>query len=127
MNQFSEYREKDEEVRPITLMGNLVGFSQVRVMPKVEAEKIYGKKAVGRGITSERQTIIKEFLDEINLERLKTKYQPMTPRAVAIKLGMLKTNEELYQFLSECRGYKKRNGSFGKRFFGGHREQKWKE
>lgn len=69
-------------------------------------------------ITSERQSIIKQFVDEINKERINTKWKPITARAVAIKLGTLKSNRELYEFLSECRDYKARNGSFGRRFFG---------
>jgi hypothetical protein len=71
-------------------------------------------------ITNERQTIIKEFVDAINRERIGTKFKPITARAVAIKLGMLKSNRELYEFLSECKDYKNRNGSFGKRFFGSY-------
>lgn len=68
---------------------------------------------------SERNSIITQFLEEINKERIGTKFKPMTGRGVAIKLGSIKTNFELYQFLSECRDYKNRHGSFGKRFFGG--------
>lgn len=70
-------------------------------------------------ITNERQSIIKEFVDEINKERIGTKFKPVTGRLIGIKLGILKTNRELYAFLSECRDFKNRNGSFGKRFFGG--------
>lgn len=73
-------------------------------------------------ITNERQAVIKEFVDEINKERIGTKWKPITPKAVAIKLGMLKSNRELYEFLSECRDYKNRNGSFGKRFFGSYQK-----
>jgi len=49
--------------------------------------------------------------------------KPLTSRYIAIKLGILKSNDELYQFFSECKDYKKRNGSFGKRFFGGFKEK----
>lgn len=73
-------------------------------------------------ITNERQSIIKEFVDEINKERIGTKWKPITAKAVAIKLGMLKSNRELYEFLSECKDYKNRNGSFGKRFFGSYQK-----
>lgn len=73
-------------------------------------------------ITNERQAVIKEFVDEINKERIGTKWKPITPKAVAIKLGMLKSTRELYEFLSECRDYKNRNGSFGKRFFGSYQK-----
>lgn len=70
-------------------------------------------------ITNERQDIIRQFQEELNRERWGTKWKPLTGRAVAIKLGLLKTNQELYQFFSECKDYKNRHGSFGKRFFGG--------
>lgn len=78
-------------------------------------------------ITNERQAVIKEFVDEINKER-PSKYKDskgklkvldiIKPRAVAIKLGHIKDTKELYYFLSVCRDYKKRNGSFSKCFFG---------
>lgn len=82
-------------------------------------EKKEKKKRTGGG---ERATIVKEFVDEINNER-GTKMKPLTAKYIAVKLGILKTNQELYEFLSECRDYKKRNGSFGKRFFGGFKEK----
>lgn len=69
-------------------------------------------------ITNERQDIIRQFLEEINKERLGSKYKPMTARGVAIKVGHLKDNHTLYYFLSECKSYKHRNGSFSKYFFG---------
>lgn len=69
-------------------------------------------------ITNERQDIIRQFVEEINKERIGTKFKPLTGRAVAIKLGMIKTNQGLYEFFSICRDYKNRNGSFGKRFWG---------
>lgn len=74
-------------------------------------------------MTSERQTIIKQFVDSLNLERINTKYKPLTPRSVAVMLGTIKTNSELYRFYSECMDYKNRNGSFGKRFFGGRKDK----
>lgn len=69
-------------------------------------------------IKSERADIIRQFLEEINKERIGTKYKQLTGRAVAIKLGHLKDNGTLYYFLSECKDYKNRNGSFSKYFFG---------
>lgn len=85
----------------------------------VKYEKKDKKK---RGITNERQQIISQFVKEINDER-GTKMKPLTDKYIAVKLGILKTNQELYEFLSECRDYKSRNGSFGKRFFGGFKEK----
>jgi hypothetical protein len=69
-------------------------------------------------ITNERQLVIKEFVDEINKERNNTKWKPITARAVAIKLSHIKSLSDLYYFLSVCRDYAHRNGSFSKCFFG---------
>ena len=66
---------------------------------------------------SERASIIQEFVEEINLERKDTKWKAIKPVVVAVKLSHLKTNE-LYPFLSQCRDYKIRKGSFSKCFFG---------
>lgn len=78
-------------------------------------------------ITNERQSVIKQFVDEINKER-PVKYKdkngkiktlpPVTPKAIAIKLGHIKDLQELYQFLSVCKDYKNRNGTFSRGFFG---------
>lgn len=81
------------------------------------------KEKKSRGITNQRQSIIKEFVDEINKERDPKKFKPVTGHQIAIMLQLLKTNEELYQFLSECKDYKNRNGSFSKRFFGGFKKR----
>lgn len=70
-------------------------------------------------IRSERAFIISQFVEAINAERQGTKWKPMTGRGVAMCLRLLKTNQDLYTFLSECKDYQRRNGSFGKRFFGG--------
>lgn len=70
-------------------------------------------------IKSERAYILSLFVEEINKERQGTQYKPITGRAVAMCLKLLKTNQDLYAFLSECKDYQRRNGSFGKRFFGG--------
>lgn len=69
-------------------------------------------------IRSERSDIIRQFLEEINKERIGTKWKLMTARGVAIKVGHLKDNHTLYFFLSQCKDYKNRQGSFSKYFFG---------
>ena len=69
-------------------------------------------------ITNERQFILSKFVDEINKERLDTKYKPITGRAVAMKVSHLKDNSTLYYFYSQCLDYKNRRGSFSKYFFG---------
>jgi hypothetical protein len=68
-------------------------------------------------ISNKRQSILKEFVDEINTERLGTSWKPVGARTVAIKLAHL-TEFDLFYFLSVCRDYKKRKGSFSKCFFG---------
>lgn len=68
-------------------------------------------------IVNKRQWLIKEFVDELNKERKGTKLKNVTGKMIAIKLSHL--NEfDLSYFLSECRDYKHRKGSFGKMFFG---------
>ena len=57
-------------------------------------------------ITNERQDIVRQFLEEINKERIGTKYKQLTGRAVAMKVSHLKDNATLYYFLSECKDYK---------------------
>jgi hypothetical protein len=68
-------------------------------------------------ISNTRQELVSFFVEEINEERKGTKWKPMEARNVAIMLSHL-PESELFPFLSECRDYKRRNGSFGKRFFG---------
>ena len=69
-------------------------------------------------ITSQRAWIISQFLEEINKERIGTKFKPMTGRGVAMKLSHLTDNQTLYYFLSTCKDAKNRRGSFSKCFFG---------
>lgn len=76
------------------------------------------EKSTENKIRSERAYIVSQFLDEINKERVGTKWKPLSGRACAIKLSHLKDNGTLYYFLSECKDYKNRGGAFSKRFFG---------
>lgn len=74
---------------------------------------------------SKRSLIIEEFVNEINKERpctyikngKKVRLGKISGRTVAIKLSHLK-EDDLFYFLSVCKDYKNRNGSFSKRFFG---------
>lgn len=70
---------------------------------------------------SERASIIKDFVDRINLGRpcvyevngkVKT-LQKVTPRAIAVRVGYLKKNSDLYYLLSLC----KQSNNFTKTFF----------
>lgn len=90
---------------------------------------------------SERAELIGMFVTEINRERpcyykdkngKKKKLDLITPRAVAIKLSILKTNQELREFFSECKDYHNRgqqtgnfHNTFSRRFFGGFKAQNW--
>lgn len=75
---------------------------------------------------NKRALIIQQFVDEINKERpctfikngKKTRLGLITARAVAIKLSHVKSEFDLLFFLSECKDYRNRTGSFSKRFFG---------
>jgi hypothetical protein len=73
-----------------------------------------------------RASLIKEFIDEIDNERVGTAFKKVDPKWIAIKLGVLKTNDELCRFLAECRDYKRSGKSFSQRFFGGFHKQSWK-
>lgn len=69
---------------------------------------------------TEEDELIQEFVDEINKERVGTKYKKVSFMAIKMKLYAIKNNAfELRRYLSECRDYKNRNGSFSRRFFGG--------
>lgn len=76
--------------------------------------------------------IISEFVNEINKEREGTKYPKVTYMQIYTKLGAVNTklgavNKDKFAlnvFLSECRDYKRRNGSFGKLFYAKTQRQK---
>lgn len=69
-------------------------------------------------VLSERQYILSQFVEEINKERIGGKFKPVSGRQIAIKLSHIKDNHTLYYFLSSCKDYKNRSGSFGKCFYG---------
>jgi len=64
-------------------------------------------------INSKRSYIISQFVEEINLESKK----PFNASFIAFKVSHLKI-PDLEYFFSICRDYKRRNGSFGKCFWG---------
>lgn len=51
-------------------------------------------------------------------KKTKQYLRPITARGLAVKLSILKNTEDLYYFLSICRDYKQRKGSFSKMFWG---------
>lgn len=66
---------------------------------------------------TERGSLIEEMTNAINLERVGTKYKPLSLRAVAVKVGHIET-KDLYYLKSICMDSKNRCGSFSKCFFG---------
>lgn len=80
-------------------------------------EILEGQQNKKQGANSERASVIQQFVEEINKERLGTKYKPLSATAVAIKLAHLNL-QSLYTFLSLARDYKNRQGSFSKYVFG---------
>lgn len=72
-----------------------------------------------KNITNRRQSIIKDFVDAINLERYNTKFKPVTGKQIALRLAHL-SEDDMYYFLSQCRKYKLENKShsFSKCFYG---------
>jgi hypothetical protein len=79
-------------------------------------ETLFGKIETSK-ICNRRQELIKEIVDNINKEREGTKFKKVKPSFVAVKCSHLKESDLEY-FISECRDYKNRKGSFGKCFFG---------
>lgn len=83
---------------------------------EIKVERYIGKPVVDD--KSERASIVRQFVEEINAERVGTKWGQVTGKGIAMKLSHIKTNFDLYYFLSECRSYKRRKGAFSKFFFG---------
>lgn len=77
-------------------------------------------------LTNNRQSLLKDFVDNLNLERVGTKYKPLTGKVVAIKLFHL-SEFDLSAFYSMCKDYQRRHGSFSKYFWGALKEPKWKK
>jgi hypothetical protein len=75
------------------------------------------KKADKKAINNRRAFILSQIVDEINKERLGTKYPIVKPKMIAIKTSHLGV-EELDWFHHNCLEYKQRNGSYSKFFFG---------
>lgn len=80
-------------------------------------EKIQYKvpEKTSKKLNSERAEIISRFVEQINKDRIGTKWEPITPKAVALKVGHLKNNMELHSFYKICETSK---SGFGKCFFG---------
>jgi hypothetical protein len=75
------------------------------------------KKADKKAINNRRAYLISLMVDEINKDRIGTKFPAIKPKAVAIKTSHLGISE-LDWFHHNCLEYKQRNGSYSKFFFG---------
>jgi len=79
---------------------------------------------------SERTSILSMFVEEINKERIGTKWKPMSKLNITrlcIDINrhpQLKTDQQLYEFLSLCKESKETGGSFGGKCFGTLRVKK---
>lgn len=74
-------------------------------------------KAVIKSHKTERGELLTEMLNEINKERVNTKFKPLSIKLLAIKLGHIPTNH-LYHLMSEARDYRNRGKSYGQYVFG---------
>lgn len=87
----------------------------------MEIDKDYLQTILNRKtFVNERDVLVSEIVDIINLERKNTKYKPVTKRVVAIRLNkkFSNDNQKIYSTMSICKDYKNRNGSFSKCFWG---------
>ena len=66
---------------------------------------------------NERGELLKEITNEINKERIGTKWKQTTISLIGIKLAHIPT-KDLYAIISMGKDYKNRNGSFSKYLFG---------
>ncbi len=83
-------------------------------LPKGYIEKLKtGGVKKNLKITSERQELIQQFADKINLERVGTKFKPVIWRQINGLLAQVKI-ADLYWFYKTC----EQRDSFSKAFFG---------
>jgi len=64
-------------------------------------------------VTGERQDIIQQFVDKINMERIGTRFKPVIWRQINGLVAHVKISD-LYWFFKEC----ETGDSFSKKFFG---------
>ena len=80
-------------------------------IPKDYLEKLKGKKLLQ--ITGERQELIQQFVDRINLERVGTKFKPVLWRQINGLVAHVKIRD-LYWLYKTC----EEGDSFSKKFCG---------
>lgn len=67
---------------------------------------------------SKRACLINQIVNQINFERIGTKFKPVKYIQIAMKLPKEITEHDIEYTISICKDYKNRNGSFSKCFFG---------
>jgi hypothetical protein len=65
----------------------------------------YRPNELQKGPTSSRAEIVALFVEKLNQARQGTKFKPVTPRQVAVKLAHV-PERDLYPFYKECSGAK---------------------
>lgn len=98
--------EEYGEMQPIFGRGFPDDYLKLKSSPR-------GNFAPNRGITNERQLLIKEFYDRLAPEYKKFKGKALSPKIVAVKVGHVSTTE-LRDFLDRCKKAK----NFGACFWG---------
>jgi hypothetical protein len=83
----------------------------------MEAIGLFLNIPVQKKVLNERQELIQRIQCAINVERMGTKYPPITGRAVAMKVSHIKT-KDLYFLDSICRDARNRGKKYGFVFFG---------
>jgi len=63
-----------------------------------------------------REELLEKFKDELNTERIGSKYRPVSMGQLRRKLQPL-SEFDLHAFFSQCKDYQRRNGSFGRYFW----------
>lgn len=81
-------------------------------LPKDYLDTLKSRKTPYR-FTSERQELIQRFVDKINLERVGTKWKPVTARRINVLLSFLSVRD-LHWLHKTC----EQRDSFSKAFFG---------
>lgn len=94
----------------------MIGISDTQEFKVIDLKDT--KNVISDTSRNELEYVINQFKDELNKERVGTKYKPLSFIAVKMKLLKIKELRELYSFLSVCRDSKNRQGSFSRAFFG---------
>ena len=79
----------------------------------------------GKNCKDDKKCIITQYWNELNEEAKEQRKKPFAFFIIQNKLKSL-PKVKLTYLLSECKDYKNRNGSFGKRFWGEFKKHDWK-